>query len=149
MWGVSQLKGHLRPTRRRNSGLSERTVRNLEAGRVCSPRSTTVKLLADALELAEPERKGWLAAARGANGRRTEPGPPGTGSPAQVPRRVTVVVLTGDAPDAPALAIICQIDKADEFALAAHCAPRDSSELLHWLLAHAQEWTTRPFPEEE
>src|SRR5215813_6635385 len=63
--------------------LSERTVRNLEAGRVRSPRITTVRLLADALELAEPERESWLAAARRANGQPAEPGPPGAGAPAQ------------------------------------------------------------------
>jgi len=44
--------------------LSERTVRNLEAGRVQSPRAATVRLLADALQLSEPERESWLEAAR-------------------------------------------------------------------------------------
>ena len=48
--------------------LSERTVRNLEGGRVRSPRADTVRLLADALELTEPEREGWFAAARGVVG---------------------------------------------------------------------------------
>src|SRR5215471_3619503 len=43
--------------------LSERTVRNLEAERVRSPRPDTVRLLADALELTGPERAGWFAAA--------------------------------------------------------------------------------------
>src|SRR5262249_5734709 len=33
------------------AGLSERTVRDLEAGRVRSPRTDTVRLLADALQL--------------------------------------------------------------------------------------------------
>jgi len=46
--------------------LSERTVRDLEAGRVRSPRADTVRLLADALQLSEPERQSWLEAARGA-----------------------------------------------------------------------------------
>jgi transcriptional regulator with XRE-family HTH domain len=45
--------------------LSERTVRNLEAGRVRSPRAATVRLLAGALQLSEPERESWLEAARG------------------------------------------------------------------------------------
>jgi transcriptional regulator with XRE-family HTH domain len=45
--------------------LSERTVRNLEAGRVRSPRAATVRLLADALQLSDPERESWLEAARG------------------------------------------------------------------------------------
>jgi transcriptional regulator with XRE-family HTH domain len=107
--------------------LSERTVRNLEAGRVRSPRNTTVRLLADALELAEPEREGWLAAARGANGGPAEPGPPGAVGPEQVPGRVTVAVLTGDAQDASALAIICKIDKAGELVLVVHLAQRDAA----------------------
>jgi transposase len=45
--------------------LSERTVRNLEADRVQSPRADTVRLLADALQLREPERGSWFEAARG------------------------------------------------------------------------------------
>jgi len=102
--------------------LSERTVRNLEAGRVRSPRTTTVRLLADALELAEPERESWLAAARRANGRPAEPGPLGAGSPAQVPGRMTVALLTGDAQNASALAITCHIDKAGELILVVRCA---------------------------
>src|SRR5262245_37726051 len=49
--------------------VSERTVRDLEAGRVRSPRTDTVRLLADALQLSEAERAGWFAAARGVNHR--------------------------------------------------------------------------------
>jgi len=75
--------------------LSERTVRNLEAGRVRSPRNDTVRLLADALELTEPEREAWLAAARSANGRGTEPAIPGARGPAQL--------LPSDAPARPPL----------------------------------------------
>ena len=101
--------------------LSERTVRNLEAGRVRSPHASTVRLLADALELAEPERERWLAAARRANGRPAEPGPLDAGSPAQVPGRMTVALLTGDAQNASALAITCQIDKAGELVLVVRC----------------------------
>jgi len=101
--------------------LSERTVRNLEAGRVRSPRTTTVRLLADALELAEPERKSWLAAAREANRQPAEPGPPGAGGPAQVPGLVIVALLTGDAQNASAFAIACQIDKAGELVLVVRC----------------------------
>jgi DNA-binding XRE family transcriptional regulator len=107
--------------------LSERTVRDLEAGRVRSPRHATVRLLADALGLAEPQRESWLAAVRGANGRPAEPGPPGAGGPVQVPRRVTVAVLTGDTPDASAVAITCQIGKAGELVLVVHCAQRDAA----------------------
>jgi len=65
--------------------LSERTVRNLEAGRVRAPRNDTVSLLADAVELTEPEREAWLATARGADGRQTEPAIPGARGPAQLP----------------------------------------------------------------
>ena len=74
--------------------LSERTVRNLEAGRVRSPRNDTVRLLADALGVPEPEREAWLAAARNANGRWTEPALPGARGPAQLP---------SDAPGRPPL----------------------------------------------
>jgi transcriptional regulator with XRE-family HTH domain len=56
--------------------LSERMVRNIEAGRVRSPRTDTVRLLADALALTEPERKSWIAAAQGANGRQAKAGLP-------------------------------------------------------------------------
>src|SRR5215467_5897736 len=52
--------------------VSERTVRDLEAGRVRSPRSSTVRLLADALQLTGPQRDSWFAAARGANHQRAE-----------------------------------------------------------------------------
>ncbi len=48
--------------------LSERTVRNLEADKVRSPRFDTVRLLADALQLKEPERESWFEAARDACG---------------------------------------------------------------------------------
>jgi len=44
--------------------LSERTVRNLEAGRVQAPRADTMRLLADVLQLSEPERASWFEAAR-------------------------------------------------------------------------------------
>ncbi len=50
--------------------VSERTVRNLEAGRVRSPRADTVRLLADALQLGGPDRESWFAAARGADHQR-------------------------------------------------------------------------------
>jgi transposase len=53
--------------------LSERTVRNLEAGRVRSPRNDTVRLLAGALQLGGPERKSWFAAARGMSQQRPAP----------------------------------------------------------------------------
>jgi transcriptional regulator with XRE-family HTH domain len=64
--------------------VSERTVRNLEADRVQSPRTDTVRLLADALQLSQRERESWLAVARGANRQRAAPAP-ATGGPAQPP----------------------------------------------------------------
>jgi transcriptional regulator with XRE-family HTH domain len=107
------------------AGLSERTVRNLEARRVRSPRSDTVRLLADALALTEPERQSWVAAAQGANRRQAQAGPPGAGAPAQLPRRVTVAVLTGDAQDGSGPAIAWLIGGAGQTVLVVHCAIRD------------------------
>jgi transposase len=70
--------------------LSERTVRNLEAGRVRSPRTDTVLLLADALQLSEPERESWFEAARGVNHHQpTEPAVHGTGGPVRPPNDAT------------------------------------------------------------
>src|SRR5215471_568778 len=77
--------------------LSERTVRNLEADRVRSPRAETVRLLADALELSEPEREGWFEAARGVNHEQAEsavadwgrPAPPPAGVPARMPMKAS------------------------------------------------------------
>src|SRR5262249_46340691 len=61
--------------------VSERTVRNLEAGRVRSPHNDTVRLLADALQLGGRERGNWVAPARGVIHRRARRGlarpPPG------------------------------------------------------------------------
>ena len=74
--------------------LSERTVRNLEAERVLSPRAETVRLLADALELSGPERAGWFAAARGLDHRPTVPA---AGGPVQLPGGVPAR-RPGDAP---------------------------------------------------
>jgi transposase len=73
--------------------LSERTVRNLEADRVRSPRIDTVRLLADALQLSGPERESWFEAGRGVNHQRadravaTKSGPahPPNGGAAQLP----------------------------------------------------------------
>jgi len=59
--------------------LSERTVRSLEAGRVQSPRTDTVRLLADALELSQADRKRWFEAARAMNHLRPEPAITGAG----------------------------------------------------------------------
>jgi transposase len=70
--------------------LSERTVRNLEAGRVRSPRSDTVRLLAGALELSGPERESWIEAAQSVSHQQVTPrasGPvrPPNDAPAQRP----------------------------------------------------------------
>jgi transposase len=65
--------------------VSERTVRNLEADRVRSPRTDTVRLLADALQLSERERESWFEAARGVNRQRAAPAVPAAGGPARPP----------------------------------------------------------------
>ena len=59
--------------------VSERTVRNLEAGRVSSPHNDTVRLLADALQLGGPERGNWVATAHGVTHQRAGPAAPGPG----------------------------------------------------------------------
>src|SRR5215471_18687984 len=74
------------------AGLSERTVRDLEAGRVRSPRTDTVRLLVEALQLTGPERGDWLAAARGVPHRRAAHAAAGAGGPPRPP---------GDAPAHP------------------------------------------------
>ena len=67
--------------------LSERTVRNLEAGQVQSPRVDTVRLLADALQLGEPGRTSWFEATRSMHHPRAGPAAPTTGAPAQLPSK--------------------------------------------------------------
>jgi transcriptional regulator with XRE-family HTH domain len=105
--------------------LSERTVRNIEAGRVRSPHTDTVRLLADALALTKPEQQTWVAAAQGANGRQAEAGLPGSGYPARLPRRVTVAVLTADTQDGSSPAITWLIGGAGQTLLVVHCAIRE------------------------
>ena len=56
--------------------LGERTVRNIEAGRVRSPRKNTVRLLAGVLALTGPERQSRVAAAQRANRRQAQAGYP-------------------------------------------------------------------------
>ena len=74
--------------------LSERTVRNLEADRVRSPRTDTVRLLADALQLSEPERETWFEAALGLNHhQRTGPAVTGTDGPVRPPNDTPVLLL--------------------------------------------------------
>src|SRR5215470_3460682 len=103
--------------------LSERTVRNIEAGRVRSPRSDAVRLLADALALTGPERGSWVAAAQGANGRQAGAGLPGAGGPARLPWRV--IVFTGDAQDGSGPAITWLIGEAGQTVLVVYCVIRD------------------------
>ena len=107
--------------------LSERTVRNLEAGRVRSPRTHTVRLLADALALTGPERQNWVAAAQGANRRQAQAGPPGAGAPAQLLRRVTVAVLTAHSQHVSGPAITWLIGEAGQTVLVIHCAHPDAA----------------------
>jgi transposase len=74
--------------------LSERTVRNLEADRVRSPRTDTVRLLAEALQLSKPERESWFEAALGAN-RHQRAGPAVTGAdgPVRPPNDTPALLL--------------------------------------------------------
>src|SRR5215472_19049913 len=79
--------------------LSERTVRNLAAGRVRSPRVATVRLLADALQLSGPERESWFKISRGMNHRRPESPGPGAGErpPGDVPGRLPLAAVRARA----------------------------------------------------
>jgi transposase len=65
--------------------VSERTVRNLEAGRVRSPRTATVRLLADALQLSGPELGSWFEAARSVNHQRARPAASAVDGPTLLP----------------------------------------------------------------
>jgi transcriptional regulator with XRE-family HTH domain len=51
------------------SGMSIRSIRRLESGQAGRPRSSSIELLATALDLSEPERTALIAAARGASAR--------------------------------------------------------------------------------
>jgi transposase len=65
--------------------LSDRTVRDIEAGRVRSPRTDTLRLLADALQLTGPERESWYEAARSVNHQRAGPAAPVARGPVRPP----------------------------------------------------------------
>jgi len=67
------------------AGLSERTVRDLEGGRVRSPRLDTVRLLTDALQLSGPQRESWFEAARGVNRQLAGRAATGAGGPGRMP----------------------------------------------------------------
>jgi polar amino acid transport system substrate-binding protein len=71
----------------RRSGLSVRTIRGLELGGIRRPRSGSVRLLADALQLSGRDREALVEAARGEPARRAIPPPaaPASRPPAPVP----------------------------------------------------------------
>jgi transcriptional regulator with XRE-family HTH domain len=74
------------------SGLSERTIRDLEANRVRVPRPTTARLLAEALGLAGPVRAAFIRACRG------NTGPPSAGNATLPDPRFGSATLQGDLP---------------------------------------------------
>ncbi|GAB3186930.1 NB-ARC domain-containing protein [Micromonospora palomenae] len=59
------------------AGVSVRHLREIESGRVHSPRGSTVRALADALGLSEPDRDRWQRAAREMVGELSDPVHPG------------------------------------------------------------------------
>ncbi|MDI1460782.1 tetratricopeptide repeat protein [Catellatospora sp. KI3] len=59
------------------AGVSVRHLREIESGRVHSPRVSTVRALADALGLSEPDRDRWQRAAREMVGELPDPAHPG------------------------------------------------------------------------
>ena len=61
------------------AGVSVRTIGNLEQGRIAQPRGESVRLLADALGLAGPERRRFEEAARQRSGDAGHPPPEGPG----------------------------------------------------------------------
>jgi LuxR family maltose regulon positive regulatory protein len=89
------------------SGLSARTVRDLEVGRVRRPHAESVRLLADALHLAGWEREQFQVAARGsprAGPPRAQPlaSAPGNGTPRQLTPGVADLVGRSRRPARPA-----------------------------------------------
>jgi len=79
---------------------------------VRSPHFDTVRLLADALQLGEPERQNWFAAAQAVNHQRAGPVAPSTGGPAQLPSNIPaqppLSVPFRHAEQPPAPAFFCQ-----------------------------------------
>jgi predicted ATPase/class 3 adenylate cyclase/transcriptional regulator with XRE-family HTH domain len=67
------------------AGVSPRTVSDLERGEHTKPRPATVRLLADALGIAEGERALFLAAAQGARARPESDSPRSSPMPAPLP----------------------------------------------------------------
>ena len=94
------------------------------SGRVIAHRAGAlerVQLLSEDWQLT----KARLAETQGANGPQAEAGLPGAGGPAQLPRRVSVAVFTGDARDGPGPVITWLIGGAGQTVLVVHCAIRD------------------------
>jgi transcriptional regulator with XRE-family HTH domain len=67
MAGLRRTLGLTQEALADRSGVSVRTIRNLEAGRVGRPRPASVSLLAGALELTGPQRSRFELTARGAD----------------------------------------------------------------------------------
>ncbi len=90
MFGA-QVRGHRRRLGltqgelSRITGISERNIRNLENGRIASPRAGTVRLLADAFALIGAERDEFHETAAG---QLSEGRPHGDPRPAQLPADV-------------------------------------------------------------
>jgi tetratricopeptide (TPR) repeat protein/transcriptional regulator with XRE-family HTH domain len=75
------------------AGVSCRTVREIEAGRVGDPRPATVRQLADALDLTGPQRHAFISAAYD----RQPDRPPADPVPAQLPADVAGFTARADA----------------------------------------------------
>jgi tetratricopeptide (TPR) repeat protein/transcriptional regulator with XRE-family HTH domain len=135
------------------SGLSARTIRDLEAGRVRRPRGASVRLLADALRLAGRERDQFEEAARphppaGPPAAQPVAFGPGGGTPCQLPpdvadfvgRAELVAQLRGwlaprqnsmeEGPDGAAVVVLAVAGKAGvgKSALAVHVAHQLAAE---------------------
>jgi tetratricopeptide (TPR) repeat protein/transcriptional regulator with XRE-family HTH domain len=87
----------------RQTGLGERSLRNIETGRIAKPRPVTVRLLADAFGLRGDERDRFCAA--GLSDRDDTPEP---GAPAQLPK--ALAGFTGRTGDLAALTAILERD---------------------------------------
>ncbi|MFI7597786.1 tetratricopeptide repeat protein [Actinoplanes sp. NPDC049681] len=77
------------------AGMSVRHLREIEAGRVATPRASTVRLLAGALQLSDVDRRAFQRAARAGNSGHAAPAAPDRTAtlaprirPAQLPARV-------------------------------------------------------------